>query len=137
AGACFGTWLKRYWRRLLLWPAMAVIAFGLLQMFVLPHDFLKHAGYGPDTIQPFIAIDNKVEYVRVQSTLRGPNPLGAYLVIVVTALTALYITRRSRYAKFAAALVAGILVLYGSHSRSAWIGTIAAIGVLIWGLINS
>src|SRR5690606_4839039 len=25
AGACFGTWLKRYWRRLLLWPAMAVI----------------------------------------------------------------------------------------------------------------
>src|SRR5690606_33387901 len=32
-------------QRLILIPALFVIIFGILQMFVLPHDFLSHFGY--------------------------------------------------------------------------------------------
>jgi hypothetical protein len=106
-------------------------------MFVLPHDFLKHVGYGPETIKPYVAIDNKVEFTRTQSTLRGPNPLGAYLVIVITALTALFVARKKQYAKIVLLLVASLAVLYGSYSRSAWIGAAAAIAVLWWGFTRS
>ena len=136
-GTYYASWLRQNWRRLLLWPAAVVVGFGLLQMFVLPYDFLQHFGYEPDTIQPYIAIDNKVEYTRAQSTLRGPNPLGAYLVVIVTALAALFVVRRKKYARIAALLTASILVLYGSYSRSAWIGAITALGVLAWGLTTS
>jgi hypothetical protein len=81
--------LTNHWKRLLLWPAAVVTIFGLLQLFVLPADFLRHFGYGPDTIPAVQTVDEKPEYQRIQSTLRGANPLGAYMVLVVTALAGL------------------------------------------------
>jgi O-antigen ligase len=109
----------------------------LLQEFVLPYDFLKVFGYGGDTIKAYIAVDEKLEYARLQSTMRGPNPLGAYLVIILTAVAALFMRRRTHYAKWAIGLLATMIVLYGTYSRSAWIGAAAAIGLLVWGLAQS
>jgi len=131
------SWIKQHWQQVLLWPAGIVIAFGLLQMFVLPVDFLKHIGYGSDTIAPYIAVDQKVEYARIQSTLRGPNPLGAYLVVIVTAFVGLLVARRLRSWKLPVALAATIIVLYGTYSRSAYIGAVVSVLLISWLLVHS
>ncbi|MGH7234464.1 MAG: hypothetical protein ACREF7_03415, partial [Candidatus Saccharimonadales bacterium] len=79
-------YLNRYWQQLILWPAVIVVLFGLLQMSVLPNDVLVHFGYGPKTIMPFETINNNSNYVRILSTLRGADPLGAYLILPISAL---------------------------------------------------
>ncbi len=73
--------LRTHWQWLVYWPAMGVILFGLLQILILPHDFLRHFGYSAATIPAFETINNNQHYVRIASTLRGANPLGAYLII--------------------------------------------------------
>ena len=59
-------WLRVHWRTIILVPSIVVIVFGLLQFFVLPGDFLKHLGYGPDTIPVQSLVDNKADYLRIQ-----------------------------------------------------------------------
>jgi hypothetical protein len=80
--------LVRWWQRLVLLPAAAVLGFATLQWLVLPADFLRHFGYGPDTIAPSATVDQKAGYQRIQSTLRGANPFGAYLVIILSVIGA-------------------------------------------------
>ncbi len=126
--------------KLLLVPAVIVIGFGLLQLLVLPHDFLTHFGYGPDTITAVYTVDNKLEYQRLQSTLRGPNPLGAYLMVILAAVTALWLARDTYLskAKLSLTAVTGAIVLIFTYSRSAWLGTIAALALLVfWSLKNA
>jgi hypothetical protein len=121
-------WLHQRWKKLLLWPAALVVVFGLLQITVLPYDFLKHAGYGPATIEPYGTVDEKLDYVRIQSTLRGANPLGAYLVLVASAL--LVLLRRSGKKinlLLVVGLVTSVMVLVNSYSRSAYIGLAIAV----------
>jgi hypothetical protein len=118
--AAYSGFLKKYWRPILLWPAVAVITFGILQLF-LPTDFLKHFGYGPKTIPAYQTVDSSLSYQRIQSTLRGANPLGAYLVLVIPAL----IFVRRRLVKIIS-LAAAATVLFYSYSRSAWLGTVSA-----------
>lgn len=127
----YSDWLKTHWRRLLLVPAYMVIGFGLLQVFVLPKDFLTHFGYGPGTIPAIHTVDQKLEYMRVQSFLRGPNPLGAYLVIVLTALTGFWYARR-REAWWAVWTALAGLVLLLTYSRSAWAGAFLSLAVFLW-----
>jgi len=122
--------LHKNWQKLLLWPALIVIAFGLLQALVLPNDFLRHFGYGKPTILPYETINNNAYYVRIQSTLRGPNPLGAYLVIPLTVLSVL-IVRGQRNWQRIALLLAGIVALFFTFSRSAWLGATIAIGLAV------
>jgi hypothetical protein len=123
-------WLRAHWQQLMLIPAIFVVLFGLLQFSVLPPDFLKHFGYGPNTIPVSSTVDQKVDYLRIGSTLRGANPLGAYLVIITTAFAALYLKTKKYY--YIAALVATLSVLAFTYSRSAWIGTAVSIALLIW-----
>jgi hypothetical protein len=81
------SFLGRAWPKLLLVPAGLVVAFATLQYVALPHDFLAHFGYHANsTIAPIETINHNNHYIRVQSTLRGANPLGAYLVLVLSAL---------------------------------------------------
>jgi O-antigen ligase len=111
---------------------VAVIGFGLLQALVLPADFLTHLGYGQATIVPFETVDQKLDYVRVQSTLRGSNPLGAYLVIILTAIVVLLRRgRRHRRVGLAAMLLAGGGVLLATYSRSAYLGILLTVAVLL------
>lgn len=121
--------LKRHWQAIVLLPASLVIIFGLLQRFVLPYDFLKHFGYGPRTIPAYQTIDNKIDYRRIQSTLRGANPLGAYLVLVIPAF--LVSLRKKSWLKWLS-LLAATAALFYSYSRSAWLGLLISIGLLVY-----
>jgi O-antigen ligase len=122
-------YLKNNWQKLLLVPAVIVVVFGLLQQFVLPNNFLEHFGYGPDTIPAVQTIDSDLSNQRIQSTLRGANPLGAYLLLVVTAMFALF--SKPNYFR-SLGLAAALLALFYSYSRSAWIGVILSVGLLVW-----
>ena len=79
-------WLAARWRKLLLAPPILVASLAVLQYLVLPYDFLKHFGYGQSKIFPYETINHNINRIRVMSTLRGANPLGAYLIIPISAL---------------------------------------------------
>lgn len=119
------------WRRITLLPALLVVLFGLMQMAILPNDILTHAGYGPDTIKPFQTIDNQSELVRIQSTLRGANPLGAYLVIVITMVAAVFIANKRRRVWWGIFGISALIVLIGTYSRSAEIGLLLSLLTLL------
>lgn len=121
--------LRTNWWRLALWPAVGVVGFGLLQIIVLPHDFLRHFGYSVATIEPFETINNNLNYVRISSTLRGANPLGAYLLIPIS-LLAVGLLRTGRNWRQGAFLASALLVLFFSFSRSAWIGAALSVAVV-------
>lgn len=121
--------LPRNWPNIILWPALAAIIFGIMQIVVLPQDFLRHFGYRPDTIPAYQTVDSNIDYTRIQSTLRGANPLGAYLVLVIPLLTV--IAGRNRWLKYGS-LAGGLLVLYYTYSRSAWLGLILAILISLY-----
>lgn len=132
-------WLLVNWRKLVLVPAACVLMFGLLEIFVLPVGFLRHFGYGPHTILPFETVDQKLAYVRAQATLRGANPLGAYLVVVLAALAGVGFRSRALWVKglLFTGLVAVLVVLTYTYSRSAYIGAVVALAALVWWAITS
>lgn len=119
--------LGRHWQKILILPAAVVIIFGILQTF-LPLDWLRHFGYGPETIPAYQTVDSKPELQRIQSTLRGANPLGAYLVLIIPAV--LLLTARNRSFKFGM-FIGGLLVLYYTYSRSAWLGLALTMACLL------
>lgn len=125
-------WLLRKWRPVILIPAAVVAAFAVLQYLFLPYDLLKHFGYGPSTISPYETINHNLSHIRVASTLRGANPLGAYLIIPISILTAWSLRgRRQSIYKLALGTVL-LLALVFSFSRSAWIGTFLAFLTIAW-----
>ncbi len=134
ATAGLGDWVKK-WPRIIIIPAVVVLVFGLLQASVLPPAFLENFGYSKDTILPYQFVDNDPEYLRVQSTLRGANPLGAYLVIIVSTALVFILSRRIHRTRW---IVFGLLsstVLFYTYSRSAIIGTIlSALFIIGWWL---
>ena len=113
--------LRVHWQWIVLWPAGIVVLFGLLQIVVLPHNFLAHFGYGPNTIPAFETINHNAHYLRIASTLRGANPLGAYLLIPI-GLLCILILRGKRQRLYGGLLLATLVVEFFSFSRSAWIG---------------
>lgn len=120
--------LRANWEKLVLWPATGVVIFGLLQIIILPHDFLSHFGYGLNTIPAFETINHNQHYIRIASTLRGANPLGAYLLVPISLLVVLLI-RGGRNWRQILLLTGSLVVLFFSFSRSAWLG--AAVSVII------
>jgi hypothetical protein len=123
--------LRAHWQKLILWPAFIVVIFGLLQAFFLPYNFLSHFGYGPKTIPAYETINSNLHYIRIASTLRGADPLGAYLLIPISLLTIL-ICRRQRRWSYLAFLLAALATLYFSYARSAWVGAVLSIGVILF-----
>ncbi len=123
----------------ILAPAVVVSVFALLQYFVLPYNFLSHFGYGTNTILPYQTINHDTNYIRAISTLRGANPLGAYLVMIISMTLPLLVFAKRKIQKQYLAIG---LVLYGaalvvSFSRSAWIGVvISVITILLVGIRN-
>lgn len=142
--------IKQSWvLALLLTPLVVVVGFGLLQMFVLPHDFLIWFGYQKDaTIPPFFMIDQQMDALRIMSTSRGPNSLGVYLILPILILITLIhrqiiqstvrgrqtFTVNKKLFAYCILLLVSLVVLYGSHSRSAWIGLLISVGV--YGLVQ-
>ena len=112
--------------------AALVVLFALLEMTVLPKNFLSHFGYGygQTMISPYTTLNNNQAVVRLQSFLRGPNPFGAYLIIIT--LLAAMLWRRGRRALLAVLFVISAVLLYKSYSRSAVLGMIAAVAFYLW-----
>src|ERR1035438_1961202 len=108
--------LKKNWQSLLLIPAAIVVVIGLAQLF-LPIDFLRHFGYGPKTIPAYETVDQKLQYHRLQSTLRGANPFGAYLILIISAC---FINLKKRKWSKLAIATASIIALLFTYSRSAY-----------------
>jgi hypothetical protein len=140
---------RRSLAAVLLGPCTLVVCFGILQLFVLPNNFLTHFGYEKGvTIAPTNTIDDQPDQIRIMSTLRGPNPLGAYLILPGTLLVCvvplLYARlRRSKtgnaknYMLASSVLFLGLLVaLYGTHGRAAWIGFALSITTAIFYMLG-
>jgi len=130
--ASFYRLLDHTWQKLIFIPAIIVTIFGLMEMFVLPFNFLSHFGYSLKTIPPYETINSNIYYIRIISTLRGANPLGAYLIIPIAAILTSIVLRPKKwlYAKLGL-LIALLVVLYGSYSRAAWIGAILTCLVIV------
>lgn len=125
--------LQKWWPFAVITPATIVIVFGLLQQFILDKNFLTHFGYGQDTIPAFQGVDQKTSYARAQSTLRGPNPLGAYLSFIITVLAGLWYRLESYRFTFGFLAAMASVVLFFTYSRSAWIGLV--ISMATWLLL--
>ena len=116
--------------------ALVVLIFALLQVFILPHDVLKYIGYNIDTISPYLTVDQNHDFIRINSTFRGPNPLGAYAGMVLTLIVAAVAKRKLKKDKWPLVLVGilsagGLVALWSSYSRSALIGTGVAIAIVL------
>ena len=117
--------------------ALIVTVFAVLQVMVLPRDALTTIGYSETTIQPYLTVDENEDFVRINSTLRGPNPLGAYAVIVMGAVLAAWLWARQTITKKRLTwlvLVLGIgsvVALWFSYSRSALLAALVVIGGLV------
>lgn len=126
-------YLKRFTKRTprwLLWITVVLGVMAILQVFVLPKDFLVHFGYAKDaTIAPYILVDQNQNAVRAFATMRGPNTLGAYLLLpLAIAVYSLYKRRNDWLALAAFGL--GLVAIFLTGSRSAWLGLIVTILVL-------
>ncbi|MNH05877.1 O-Antigen ligase [compost metagenome] len=121
--------------------AALVAGFGTLQLF-LPKDILSHIGYGKDTIAPYMTVDRNHDFIRINSTLRGPNPLGAYVATVVSIVTSFVLLQYKRLSSRSSRWLVGVLIfcllvtLWISYSRSALLAAIFGIAVValyVWG----
>jgi hypothetical protein len=116
--------------------AFIVVGFATVQLF-LPPDFLKVIGYSTDTIVPYLTVDKNPDYIRVNSTLRGPNPLGAYAGVVLAFLAAALVKNRINFRNKLVVAGASILAicsmvaLWISYSRSSLVAGIVAVAIVI------
>ena len=111
--------------------ALIVVLFGAAQL-LLPADVLVHIGYGPNTIAPYLTVDKNPDYVRINSTLRGPNPLGAYVTIVLAVLAAAWVRAKTKSHIVIAWLIGicGFVTLWITYSRSAVLALAIALGIV-------
>ncbi len=127
-------------RRLMLTIALTgafiVVGFATLQFF-LPPDILKYIGYSEDTIVPYLTVDKNPDYIRVNSTLRGPNPLGAYAGMVLGLITAALVRGRINLKskkQLIGTLILGVCsvtALWISYSRSALFAAILTVLIVL------
>jgi hypothetical protein len=123
---------RRVFIRVGVTGALIVLGFALLQVFVLPADILQYLGYSKQTIVPYLTVDLNPQYIRINSTLRGPNPLGAYAGIVLALLVAAtvkgrVIINRRKLVTIGILGLGGLVALWASYSRSALVAVVVAI----------
>ncbi|MDN5275365.1 MAG: rane protein of unknown function [Candidatus Saccharibacteria bacterium] len=116
--------------------ALVVLIFAVLQATILPPDILKFIGYSQTTIAPYLTVDQNMDFIRINSTLRGPNSLGAYAVITLTLLLTIGLKGYHQQFKRPMGIVAilgigNIVALWASYSRSALIGAVVAVGTVL------
>jgi len=126
---------RRRFLQVALVGAFIVVGFATMQLF-LPADILSHIGYSKATIAPYLTVDQNQSFIRVNSTLRGPNPLGAYAGMVLAFIAAAFVRRKVVWQsiKVRVALivlaVCSVVALWISYSRSALIGGLLGVAVV-------
>lgn len=120
--------------------AFIVVIFGIVQYLLLPNDFLSHFGYSVQNgVFPAFFIDNKPDLERIMSTVRDPNSLGSYLMIILSLCFAWYITKNKLKPKaynkpnmwVNILLLMTVISLWFSFSRSAWIGAVLVVVIIL------
>ena len=132
--------LAPQWRKQIVYVgaigAVIVVGFATLQLF-LPKDTLSYIGYSKQTIAPYLTVDENPDFIRYSSTLRGPNPLGAYAGIVLGMITALLVRRklpleRKKVLWATVAITACSLVaVWINYSRSALVAAIVTVLIVL------
>lgn len=120
-------------RYLLFIPAGIVTVLAILQPYLFHPALLLKIGYGPEgssgTIIAGQYIESAASTVRAFSTLGGPNQLGTYLLIPALVSASYFINQRKwQYLLLTLVFSTGV---YVSYSRSALIGLLFGIGVLV------
>ncbi len=116
--------------QIVLVSGVAVATFGVMQYLLIPNDALTHVGYSRENgVLPVFFIDDKPDLERVMSTVRDPNSLGSYLIILLSITITLLLQKRNK--KYALFLFVTLLCLWFTFSRSAWVGALIAVGVLL------
>ncbi len=132
--------LKKFALPIVVAGAVVVGVFGTLQMTILPIDFLNHFGYAQDHPvfpEPYYTIDSNEDFVRITATARGPNPLGAYMAVSFLIIVGWILAKKKAVEWYHYVLLVPVgITLYGSFSRSAWVGLAAGLffAAVIWGL---
>ncbi len=131
------SWARTVIVRIVVAGALLVGVFGVLQLTVLPHDVLKYAGYDwqPGKVAPYLTVDNDPSFLRISSTLRGPNPLGFYAATIFTISSAWLVKRRKEgfdRKNVIAGVLAGLMAicLWFSYSRGALIAGLVGLALV-------
>ena len=104
---------------------------GLVQVTLIPRDFLTIFGYSFDGVAPYVSIDQG-ENLRAFATLAGPNNFANYLLI--TLFAALFMAWKSKgrskvvYTSSAFVIILGLMA---SSSRAAFLAAAVSLVVLI------
>lgn len=121
--------------KIVLAMGLLVAAFGVVQYTLLPDEALTGVGYSRQNgVLPAFFIDDKPDLERVMSTLRDPNSLGSYLLIIIslsTVLLAKYWQNQDIRKVLLGALALSLLSLVFTFSRSAWLGLLVVAGVYL------
>lgn len=120
--------------RIVLTVGALVVTFGLLQYLVLPDDILTQVGYARENgVFPAFFIDAKPDFERIMSTLRDPNSLGSYLIIIAPLAAAFLLKQRDKQKKIALAalLIGSVLGVWFTFGRGAWIGFAVALASFV------
>lgn len=120
--------------KIILVLSSVVALLGVLQ-YLLPKDLLTHFGYSLERgARPAFFIDDNPALPRIMSTLREPNALGAYLLLPISLLVALIprIRDQARRLMIFGALALHVLALFLTFSRSAWLGALLAVSIVLW-----
>jgi hypothetical protein len=127
--------------RIVLIVGTILAGIAVLQAMVLPPTFLQHIGYEPLGVEtpgfpPAVTTLGEVDdFIRPQAALRGPNPLGAFLVLPFCLLVWQIASNKRKDLKSGGALLLIGLALLFTFSRSAWLAAfIGTAGVLFYSL---
>lgn len=115
-----------------LGSALAALVFGLIQYTMMPNSFLEHFGYmRGNGVLPAFFIDDKPDLERIMSTLRDPNSYGSYLIIIGS-LAGTLLLKKKTYRNIAIGFLSLMLLnLIFTFSRSAWIGFVVSVLVVL------
>jgi putative inorganic carbon (hco3(-)) transporter len=111
----------------LIYASTAVAAIALVQP-LFSESFLTSLGYNLGTIAPLQHVEG-THYLRVFSTLGGPNQLGAFLILPLCLLMQRLIKHFQWWQAAAFAVMLAALGL--TYSRSAWLGAVAALAITL------
>ncbi len=125
--------LMRQALRTVFLASLVVFVFGVVQYTLLPDNALARLGYARSNgVLPAFFIDDKPDLERVMSTLRDPNSLGSFVIVISSIALAFFIRdRRPPVRKIMTGLlITGLLCLWFTFSRSAWLGFVVAAAVV-------
>lgn len=118
--------------KIILVAGLIVSLLGVFQYLLLPDAALQSVGYSKQNGTPAaFFIDDKPNLERVMSTLKDPNSLGSYLIIITALVAALALRAKEKLRqKYLIIILLCTVCLWLTFSRGAVLGLVLAIAAL-------